>query len=61
MLLQDLYRVTNNETWVTLVNDGIVFNPKYNGLLSDIPLPLLDTHIKGLSAIDMNHLLISIA
>lgn len=61
MLLQDLYRVSSNDTWITVVTNGTVFMPKYNGMMNDIPVSLLDTHIKGLTAIDFNHLLITIA
>lgn len=61
MLMQDLYRVSNNDTWVTFVAGGTVFSPIYNGLLSDIPVKLLDMHIKSISAIDLNHLLVTIA
>lgn len=61
MLLQDLYRVSNDNTWVTVVTDSTVFDPKYNGLLTDIPVSLLDSHIKCLLAIDMNHILVTIA
>ena len=61
MLVQDLYRVTSDETWVTIITDGTVFRPRYNGLLTNISVSLLDTHIKGMSAIDFNHLLITIA
>lgn len=61
MLLQDLYRVSSNNTWITVVTGSTVFSPKYNGLINDIPISLLDSHIKSLSSIDMNHLLITIA
>ena len=61
MLMQDLYRVSNNNTWVTVVTDGTLCSSKYNGVIMDIPVSLLDSHIKSLSAIDMNHLLITIA
>ena len=61
MLVQDLYRVASDETWVTIITGGTVFSAKYNGLLTNIPVSLLDTHIKGMSAIDLNHLLITIA
>ena len=61
MLVQDLYRATSDETWVTIITDGTVFSLRYNGLLTNIPVSLLDTHIKGMSAIDVNHLLITIA
>ena len=61
MLLQDLYRVSSDNTWVTVVTGSTVFSPKYNGLITDIPVSLLDSHIKCLSSIDMNHLLITIA
>lgn len=61
MLMQDLYRVSSNDTWVTVVTDSTVFSSKYNGLIIDIPVSLLDSHIKSLSSIDMNHLLITIA
>ena len=61
MLLQNFYRVSNHNPWVTVVTGSSVFNPKYNGLLTDIPISLLDSHIKSLSAIDMNHILIIIA
>lgn len=60
MLLQDLYRVSTGNTWITVVTGSTVFNPKYNGLLTDIPVSLLDSHIKSLSSIDVNHLLITI-
>ena len=61
MLIQDLYRILTNDTWVTVVTGSTVFSPKYNGLIIDIPVSLLDSHIKSLSSIDMNHLLITIA
>lgn len=61
MLMQDLYRVTTEETWVTVITEAPLFSPIYNGLLYAIPITLLDTHIKGMSAIDFNHLLITIA
>ena len=61
MLLQDLYRVTSDNTWVAVVTGSTVFDPKYNGLLTDIPVSLLDSHIKCLSAIDINHILVTIA
>lgn len=61
MLIQDLYRVSSNNTWVTVVTGSTVFDHKYNGLLTDIPVSLLDSHIKYLSVIDMNYMLIIIA
>lgn len=61
MLLQDLYRASSDNTCVTVVTDSIVFGPKYIGLLTDIPVSLLDSHIKCLSAIDKNHILVTIA
>lgn len=61
MLLQDLFRVSTNDTRVTIITDDTVFSPRYNGLLSDTPIALLDVHIKSLSAIDMNHILITVA
>ena len=61
MLIQDLYRVLSDDTWVTIVTGCMVFRTEYNGLLNDIPISLLDSHIKCLSAIDMNHILITIA
>lgn len=61
MLLQELYRVASDNTWVTVITGSTVFSPKYNGLITDIPVSLLDSHIKSLSSIDMNHLLITIA
>lgn len=61
MLMQELYRVSSNNTLITVVTDSTVFTPKYNGLITDIPVSLLDSHIKCLSSIDMNHLLITIA
>ena len=61
MLVQDLYRATSDETWVTIITDGTVISLRYNGLLTNIPVSLLDTHIKGMSAIDFNHLVITIA
>ena len=61
MLMQDLYRVSSDDTWITVVTGGTVFNSKYNGMLADIPVSMLDMHIKGLSAIDLNHLLITLA
>jgi hypothetical protein len=60
MLMQDLYKVLSDDTWVTVVTGSTVFSPKYNGLITDIPISLLDSYIKCLS-IDMNHLLITIA
>ena len=61
MLLQDLYRVSSDNTWITVVTGSTVFSPKYNGLITDIPVLLLDSYIKCLSSIDMNHLLVTIA
>lgn len=61
MLMQDLYRVLSDNTWVTVITGSTVFSPKYNGLIIDISASLLDSHIKSLSSIDMNHLLIIIA
>ena len=61
MLLEYLYRISSDNTWVTVVTGSTVFNLKYNGLLTDIPVSLLDSHIKCLSAIDMNHILVTIA
>lgn len=61
MLLQDLYRVSSDNTWVTVVTGSTLFEPKYNGLLTDIPVSLLDSYIKSLSAIDMSHILVTIA
>lgn len=61
MLMQDLFRVLSDNTRITVVTGSKVFSPKYNGLITDIPISLLDSHIKNLSSIDMNHLLITIA
>ena len=61
MILQDLYKVANDYAWITVVTGSTVFSPKYNGLITDIPISLLDSHIKCLSAIDMNHILVTIA
>ena len=61
MLMQDLYRVSSDNTWITVVTGSTVFSPKYNGLITDIPVLLLDSYIKSLSAIDIDHLLITIA
>lgn len=61
MLMQDLYRVSSDNTWVTVVTGSTVFRPKYNGLLNDISVSLLDSYIKCLTSIDMNHLLITLA
>lgn len=64
MLLQDLYRVSSDDTWIIVVTDSTVFSPKctkYKGLITDIPVSLLDSHIKCLSSIARNHLLITIA
>lgn len=61
MLLQDLYRVSSDDTRVIIVAGRTVFSTKYNGIISDIPISLLDSHIKCLSSIGMNHLLITIA
>lgn len=61
MLIQDLYRVSSDNTVVTVVTDNTVFSLKYNGLITDIPVSLLDSHIKCISAIDRNHILITIA
>ena len=61
MLMQNLYRVLSDNTWITVVTGRTVFSLKYHGLITDIPVSLLDSHIKCLSAIDMNHILITIA
>lgn len=61
MLMQELYKILVDDTWVTIIKDNLIFNPKYNGILNDIPVSLLDSQIISISAIDMNHLLIAIA
>ena len=61
MLMQDLYKVLSDNTWITIIKDNLIFNPKYNGILNDIPVSLLDSQIINISSIDLNHLLISIA
>ena len=64
MLLQDLYRVSSDDTWVIVATDSTVFSPdciKYRGLMTDIPESLLDSHIKCLSSFPMSHILITIA
>lgn len=61
MLLQDLFRVSTDDTWVTVVIGDTVFKTCYNGLLTDISATLLDAHINTIIAIDLNYLLITIA
>ena len=61
MLMQELYKVLSDDTWITIVNNNLIFSPKYSGILNDIPVSLLDLQIISITSIDLNHLLIRIA
>ena len=61
MLMQELYKVLADGTWITIVINNSIFSPKYNGILNDIPVSLLDSQIISIAPIDWNHLLITIA
>ena len=61
MLMQELYKVLSDDTWITIIKDNLIFSPKYNGILNDIPVSLLDSQIISIASIDLNHLLITIA
>lgn len=64
MLMQDLYKVLSNDTYITIVSDKAkseVFLPLYNGMLNDIPVTLLDTQIYNILATDLKQLFITVA
>ena len=60
MPLSYLFAVSNIETYVTVTSDNI-FAPKYTGKFIDIPVELLETVIKSVTATGHNRLLITIA
>lgn len=61
MLMQELYKVLSDDTWITIVINNSIFSPRYNGILKDIPVSLLDSQIISISSIDFNCLSITIA
>lgn len=60
MPLSYLFTVSSIKTYVTVTSDNI-FAPKYTGMFIDIPIELLETTIKSVTATAHNHLLITIA
>lgn len=60
MLMQELYKVLADDTWITIINNSN-FSRIYNGILNDIPVSLLDSQIISITSTDFNSLLISIA
>lgn len=60
MPMSYLFAVSNNETYVTVTSDNI-FVVKYTGKFIDIPVELLETTIKSVTATERNRLLITIA
>ena len=61
MLMQELYKVLADDTWITIVINNSIFSPKYNGILNDIPVSLLDSQIISIISTEFNCLLITIA
>ena len=59
MLMQELYKVLADDTWITIVNNS-TFSQIYNGILNDIPVSLLDSQIISITSTDFNCLLITI-
>lgn len=60
MPMSYLFSVSNVETYVTVAYDNI-FAPKYTGKFIDIPVALLETTVKSVTATGHNRLLITIA
>lgn len=60
MPMSYLFAVSNIETYITVISDNI-FAPKYNGKFIDIPIEMLETTIKRVTATAHNRLLIVIA
>ena len=60
MPMSYLFAVSAIETYITIISDNI-FAPKYNGKFIDIPVEMLGTTIKSVTAIAHNRLLIKIA
>ena len=60
MPMSFLFSVANIETWVTIKSDNI-FAPMYTGKFIEIPLSLLETTVKSITATGHNRLLITIA
>ena len=59
--IRDNNRVNHFGGVVPIIKDNLIFRPKYNGILNDIPVSLLDSQIISIASIDLNHLLITIA
>lgn len=60
MPMSYLFVVSNVETYVTVTSDNI-FAPKYTGKFIDIPVEMLETTVKSITATAHNRLLIVIA
>lgn len=60
MPMSYLFAVSDIETYITVTSDNI-FVPNYNGKFIDIPVEMLETTIKSVTAIAPNRLLIKIA
>ena len=60
MPMSYLFAVSNIETYITVISDNI-FAPKYNGKFIEIPVEMLQTTIKSVTATAHNRLLIEIA
>ena len=60
MPMSYLFAVSNIETYVTVTSDNI-FEVKYDGKFIDIPVELLETTIKSITATARKHLLIAIS
>ena len=60
MLMQELYKVLADDTWITIVNN-LTITRIYNGILNGIPVSLLDSQIISIISTDFNCLLITIA
>lgn len=61
MPMSNLFSVSDINTWVNVKNNSSNNTSIYAGRFIDIPVSLLETCIKSVSAIARNHLLIIIA
>ena len=60
MPMSYLFAVSNINTYITVTSDNN-YAPKYTGKFIDIPVALLETTVKSITAIAHNRLLVTIA
>lgn len=60
MPMSYLFAVSNINTYITVTSDKI-FAPKYTGKFIDIPVELLETTVKSITAVSHNRLLVTVA